>query len=82
MDSMYPLAPVANIISLLLVFVTFLLNVRESRLVGVWMLEAWLGIMSFVNSVNLIVWSDNTEDVAPVWCDISQSSFSNASICF
>lgn len=72
MDPTYPLVPVANIISLVLVLVTFLVNVRESRLVGVWMYVLWVGVMALIHSVNFIVWSDNANDVAPVWCDISQ----------
>lgn len=67
----YPLAPIANFLATVLVIVPLSRDVFRSWNVGVVMYAIWVSILSFTNAVNAVVWSDNTNDVAPVWCDIS-----------
>ena len=72
MDPTYPLVPVANFIAFIFAVIPLSTTlVRQSWNVGVCMLGLWLAIMSLINVVNTIVWADNTNDIAPVWCDIS-----------
>ena len=33
----------------------------------------WLFIENFFVFVNALIWADNYKDVAPIWCDISES---------
>lgn len=72
MDPTYPLAPIANLLGSVLVLLPVFTKFRRSWNTGVCMLAIWVSIENFANGINTIVWSDNTDDVAPVWCDISE----------
>ncbi|KAI0314639.1 GPCR fungal pheromone mating factor [Amylostereum chailletii] len=71
MDPTYPLVPVANLLSAFLVFMSLLArSMRQSWNAGVWMLGLWLFVQVLTVGVDTIAWSDNLEDLAPIWCDI------------
>ncbi|KAI0309274.1 pheromone A receptor-domain-containing protein [Amylostereum chailletii] len=72
MDPTYPLVPIANLLSAFLVLLALLSNgVRQSWNTGVTMFGFWIFVVAVCIGVNTIVWSDNTNNSAPVWCDIS-----------
>lgn len=71
MDPTYPLVPIANFICFFLVLVPFMTsNLRTN--VGVCLYGFWVSIACFIRGVNSIVWSDNANDSASVWCDIGK----------
>lgn len=72
MDSTYPLVPIANFIACILVLASVPKCMSKSMNVGVFSLAIWVAIESFITAVNSIIWADNVENVAPVWCDISK----------
>jgi pheromone a factor receptor len=43
--------------------------------VGTHLFLAWVGLLCLFLGINSIIWNHNTVNWAPVWCDISQSSF-------
>ncbi|KAI0061291.1 STE3-like pheromone receptor [Artomyces pyxidatus] len=43
----------------------------EAANVGVCLFIAWTALGCLISSVNSIVWRNNVENIAPVWCDIS-----------
>ncbi|KAI0316297.1 pheromone A receptor-domain-containing protein [Amylostereum chailletii] len=72
MDPTYPLVPVVNLIAASLMLLTILItSLRQHWNTGVFMLCLWLSIWSLDQSVDTVVWSDNADNKAPVWCDIS-----------
>lgn len=75
MDPTYPLVPVANLIALLLILVSFFTSALRSWNTGVHLFAIWVAIQSFIRAVNSIIWSNTSANVAPVWCDISKSHF-------
>lgn len=72
MDSTYPLVPIANLLACLLVLASVSKNMFQSWNVGACSLAIWVAYESFITAVNSIIWADGVENVAPVWCDISQ----------
>lgn len=72
MDPLYPLVPIVNLLCCVLVLLPVFIKFRRSWNTGVCMLAIWASAESFSTGVNSIVWSDNVNDVAPVWCDISE----------
>lgn len=72
MDPTYPLFPILNLLSCVLVLLPILIKLRHTWNTGVHFLAIWVSAESFALGVNAIIWSDNTNDVAPVWCDISE----------
>lgn len=76
MDPTYPLAPIANFVACVLVLLPlFSTSIRSgSWNVAVTMFVIWTVLASIIDGVNAIIWFDNVDDVAPVWCDISEHS--------
>lgn len=72
MDPTYPLLPIANFICLFLVLLPLSTLVRGSWNMGVHVLAIWVALESLIRGVNSIVWADNANVIAPVWCDISE----------
>lgn len=72
MDPTYPLIPIVNFLSFVLVVLPLLTKFRRAWNTGVCMLAIWIAVETFTNGVNSIVWSDNVKNVAPTWCDISK----------
>ena len=71
MDPTYPLIPVANFIGCLLIILPMLTCMTYST--GICAFAGWAVLFGFGQGVNSIIWKDNTNDVAPVWCDLSES---------
>ena len=73
MHPTYPLVPILNLLSCILVCIPLL---STSILSGPW--NTFVLVFALSNAVgclqvgiNSIIWSDNVNDVASVWCDIS-----------
>lgn len=73
MDPTYPLVPTANVIACVLVVIPLFHMVDRSWNTGVFGLAIWIALQSISKAVNSIIWSSDTEDRAPVWCDICKS---------
>ena len=76
MDSTFPLVPIANFGACLLIFLAMSKNMFQSWNVGACSFAVWVAIVSFYRGLNSIIWSNNTANIAPVWCDISEYSSS------
>lgn len=76
MDPTYPLVPFANFIGCLLILLPMLTCMTYS--IGICAFAAWAILFGFGQGVNSIVWKDNTNDIAPVWCDLSKSNLSQS----
>lgn len=73
MDPTFPLVPVANFLCAILVLL--LLPWRfSSWSTAIRVYIVWLAVLCTCRGISSIIWRDNTDDVAPVWCDISESS--------
>lgn len=84
MDPTYPLIPILNLLSCALVLLPLLTMFHQgwNTPTGVCMLALWIAVETFITGVDAIVWSDNVEDVTPVWCDISKLSPTDMKILF
>ncbi|KAI0317104.1 pheromone A receptor-domain-containing protein [Amylostereum chailletii] len=71
MDPTYPLIPVVSLIAAFLMLLTILTNVYQTWNAGVLMLCTWLFLSDLIEGVEAIIWSNNADNKAPVWCDIS-----------
>ena len=70
MDPTYPLIPVLNLLGAALSLLTLFTSVQKSWNAGIIMLCAWLFLACVIVGIETIVWADNANDYAPVWCDI------------
>lgn len=77
MDSTYPLVPVANFFACVLVLASMSKSMFQTWNVGVCSFAIWVVITGFTMAVDAIVWADNVENSAPVWCDIGEYSSLN-----
>ena len=72
-DPTYPLLPVTNIISaILLSFVILTSAVRKNWNFGVTSLCIWLFLENVVTAINAIVWSDSADIKLSIYCDIGR----------
>jgi hypothetical protein len=75
-DPTYPLLPVLSIICSTLLFVVLTTNLAHERWnLGVLTLCFWLFIENLITGVSTIVWSDNADIKALVYCDIGRRRF-------
>ncbi|KLO07065.1 fungal pheromone STE3G-protein-coupled receptor [Schizopora paradoxa] len=65
----YPIIPIGNFIGVILAL-SPLVSQTRSLSIAVWGYGIWIAIYCFQTFVNSIVWRDNVDIVAPVWCDI------------
>jgi hypothetical protein len=75
-DPTYPLVPIASLICSALLFFALtvkLLYQRESWNLGVIALCFWLAVDNLIKGINAIIWSDNAQIKAYVYCDIGLS---------
>lgn len=70
MDPTYPLVPIANFIAFVLTLIPLLHVSRRPWNAGVFVFALWLSLICLSTAINTIVWSNDVEDRAPVWCDI------------
>ena len=45
----------------------------SSRNTGTILYICWVFLGTLITLINKLIWSDNVRNIAPVWCDISQS---------
>lgn len=74
MDPTYPLVPIANFLACILVLASMSKGMFQSWNVGACSFAIWVTTISFTTAVDSIIWADNVDNLAPVWCDISESS--------
>lgn len=74
MDPTYPLVPIANFFACALSVIPLFHMVNRSWNTGVYVFALWLLLISLTNAIDTIIWSNDTNDRAPVWCDISKSA--------
>ncbi len=67
----YPITPIGNFIGVVLALLPLISQIRKLNL-AVWGYALWIAVMCFQNFVNSIIWHDNVNIVAPVWCDIGE----------
>lgn len=70
MDPTYPLVPIANFIACALIIISLFHMVDRSWNVGVFVFALWVFLASLSTAINTIIWSRDTNDRAPIWCDI------------
>ena len=75
MDPTFPLVPIANFIGCILVLISLSKGMFQTWNVGACSFAFWTFVLNLEIGVNSIVWSNNTNNVAPVWCDISSCPF-------
>lgn len=74
MDPTYPLIPIVNFLACILVLASMSKGMFQSWNVGACSFAIWVTTISFTTAVDSILWADNVENLAPVWCDISEFS--------
>ena len=67
----YPITPIGNFIGVILALLPLFSNIRKLSL-AVWGYAIWIAIFDFHTFVNTIIWHNNVNIVAPVWCDIGK----------
>lgn len=72
MDPTYPLVPIVNFLSCILVLLPLLVSAfrRGPWNIGVTVFSFWTATECIITGVNAIIWSNNVADTAPIWCDI------------
>ncbi|KAI0316926.1 pheromone A receptor-domain-containing protein [Amylostereum chailletii] len=72
MDPTYPAVPVANFSATILTFLTLLVSSwGHSWNVGTQLLGLWVVLESAITGAEAIVWSGTSDNLSPLWCDIS-----------
>ncbi|KLO11589.1 fungal pheromone STE3G-protein-coupled receptor [Schizopora paradoxa] len=66
----YPITPIGCFMGVVLTLLPLISHVRKLGL-GVWGFALWTAVGNFITFVNSIIWHNNVDIVAPVWCDIS-----------
>ena len=74
MDPTYPLVPIANFTACILVLLSMSKSMFQSWNIGACSFAIWVTVQSFTVAIRAIMWSDNVENIAPVWCDIGAFS--------
>ena len=72
MDPTFPLVLIANLVACLLILLSLSKNMFQAWNVGACSFAFWTALSSLEVVVNSIIWSDNAENKAPIWCDISE----------
>lgn len=72
MDPTYPLVPIANLIACALAVIPLHHMVHRSWNTGVYIFALWLFFSNLTFAVGTIVWSNDDNDKAPIWCDIGK----------
>ncbi|KIY66513.1 STE3-domain-containing protein [Cylindrobasidium torrendii FP15055 ss-10] len=70
LDPTYPLFPVASFIACAITLIPLPWHLQAWNS-GTCAFMMWTAATSFVRAVNSVIWKDNVENVAPVWCDIT-----------
>ena len=75
MDPTYPLVPIINFLASFCALVPLLSGTIHSWNFSIFMLALWLSLMCFTMGVNTIIWCDDYQDTAPIWCDIGVCTY-------
>ncbi len=67
----YPITPIGNFLGVVLALLPLISQIRKLSL-AVWAYAIWIAVYCFQMFVNSIIWHDNDNVVAPVWCDIGE----------
>ncbi|KAJ3875594.1 pheromone receptor [Lentinula edodes] len=78
-DPTFPLYPILSFLAIVVSFIPFSWHLR-ARNVGTCSYMLSTGLYSLVEFINSIIWADNVNNVAPVWCDISAQVIIGASV--
>ncbi len=68
----YPITPIGNFLGVILALLPLISQIRKLSL-AVWGYAIWITVSCFQTFVNTIIWRDNVNIVAPVWCDIGEN---------
>ena len=71
MDPTYLLVPIINFVAAFLVLTT-IPTIRRSPSLGILIYAIWITSLCVVRGTNTIIWADNVDVVAVVWCDFSE----------
>lgn len=71
MTAPYPLLPVLDILSGFAVLLVLPWKLHSWN-VGICSYIIWLSSLCFFTGINAIIWKDNVDDVAPVWCEVCE----------
>ena len=74
MDPSLFLVPIANLTACLPVLLSMSKNMFQSWNIGACSFAIWVAVQSLTKTIRAIMWSDNVENIAPVWCDIGAFS--------
>ncbi|KLO05873.1 STE3-domain-containing protein [Schizopora paradoxa] len=66
----YPITPIGSFMGVVLALLPLTSHIRKLGL-GVWGFALWTASANLILFVNTILWHNNVENTAPVWCDIS-----------
>ena len=72
MDPSLLLVPIANLTACLLVLLSMSKNMFQSWNIGACSFAIWVAVESATTAIRAIIWSNNVENMAPLWCDISE----------
>ncbi len=75
----YPITPIGNFIGVVLVLLPLISQIRKLSL-AIWGYAIWVALFCFQMFVNSIIWHDNVNIVAPVWCDIGESVYRHSEL--
>lgn len=75
-DPTFPLVPIANFLACIIVLLSLSKSMFQSWNVGVCSFAIWMVATSLIKAVDSIIWAGNVENVAPVWCNISEQPLS------
>ncbi|KLO09466.1 hypothetical protein SCHPADRAFT_857882, partial [Schizopora paradoxa] len=64
-----PITPICDFLAVVLALLPLVSQIRKLSL-AVWGYAIWIAIINFQGFVNTIIWHNNVNIVAPVWCDI------------
>ncbi len=68
----YPITPIGSFIGIILALLPLISQIRKLSL-AVWGYAIWIAVNNIQSFVNTIIWHDNVNIVAPVWCDIGEN---------
>ncbi len=68
----YPITPIGNFLGVVLALLPLISQIRKLSF-AVWGYAIWISVYCFQMFVNTIIWHDNFNVVAPVWCDIGEN---------
>lgn len=71
MDPTYPLNPIVQFICFFLVILPLASGLLKPWNTGICMYAIWVALSSLIRGTNAIIWFDNVNIIAPIWCDIS-----------